>query len=266
MPFSFNPTAQSGTGQAPAATAPQESGFAPSAAPNVPLSDAPAVPSTPFLFIQQRGGDKTVGAYVQVLLMTVFVLSIVSSITLYAYSFYLKKSIESKKLLVDEAEANFKGYPYEDMKKVYTGLLTLDALLKEYASARTPLLLLEKVVENEVLFSNFTLSRETTGKYTMRLTAVTSNYKVLVQQLEALKLASYAKVAPSQKINKIEEAKQNKNGQIEVEIMAPLNIQGIHPDSVIFENIVDVGRQMSTTTQPVNTVNNDAQASSTIPN
>ncbi len=260
MPFSFNPTAQTGTEQAPA---PQESGFVPSATPVASLNDAPAVPETPFLFIQQRGGDKTAEAYVQVLLITVFVLSIISAITLYAYSFYLKKSVDSKKLLVEQSEESFKTYPYDDMKKTYQKMTTIDALLKEYASGRTPLLLLEKVVENEVLFSRFTLSRETSGKYNMSLTAVTSNYKVLVQQLEALKLAAYAKVAPSQKINKIEEDKQNRNGQIEVEIVIPLNIQGIHPDSVIFENIIDSGRQISTSTQPVN---NSAGTSSSTPN
>ncbi len=248
MPFSFNPTAQSG---APQSQAPQEAGFAPSAAPVASLADAPAVPETPFLFIQQRGGDKTLGAYVQVLLITVFTLAIISSITLFAYSFYLKKSIESKKLLVEGSEASFKTYPYEEMKEVYQKMVLLDSLLKEYAAGRTPLLLLEKVVENEVLFSSFSLARETSGKYNMRLTALTTNYKVLVQQLDALKLASYAKVAPSQKINKIEEDKQNKNGQIEVEIAIPLNIQGVHPDSVIFENIVDASRQVATTTTPV---------------
>ncbi len=257
MPFSFNPTAQSGnqpeTGGAPLAPT---GNF--SSAPIAPLSDAPTVPDTPFLFIQQRGGDKTVQAYLQVLLMTVFILAVISSITLFAYSMYLKKSIESKKLLVEESEASFKTYPYEEMKKTYNNMTILNTLLKEYASARTPLMLLEKVVENEVLFSSFSLTRDTTGrgatgKYTMRLTAVTSNYKALIQQLEALKLASYTKVAPSQKISKIEEDMQNRNGQIEFEIVAPLNIQGIHPDSIIFENIVDVGRQVGTSTQPSTT-------------
>lgn len=258
MPFSFNPTAQNET---PQAQDRQEAAFTPSATPNQSIVDAPSVPETPFLFIQQRGGDKTLGAYIQVLLVTVFTLAIISSVTLLSYSFFLKKSIESKKVLVEGSEASFKTYPYEEMKEVYQKMVLLDSLLKEYAAGRTPLLLLEKVVENEVLFSNFSLSRETSGKYNMRLTALTSNYKVLVQQLDALKLASYAKVAPSQKINKIEEDKQNKNGQIEVEIAVPLNIQGVHPDSVIFENIVDSSRQVATSTAPF--VENVGSASST---
>lgn len=245
MPFSFNPTAQSGnqpeTGGVPLAPT---GNF--SSAPIAPLSDAPTVPDTPFLFIQQRGGDKSTLAYIQIIAATLAVLSVISTITLFAYSFYLQKSIDSKRTLVEESEVGLKEYPYDDMSKVYRQKVTLESLLKDYASARTPLLLLEKVVENEVVFDNFILSREKSGKYNMQLTAYTSNYKVLIQQLDALKLGSFAKVATQQKISKIEDSKQTKSGQIEVQIIIPLNIQGTLSESVIFDEIVDASRQVAT--------------------
>ncbi len=242
MPFSFNPTVQSGGQEGN--TQPAESGFSQPVQQGDALVGVPTAPSSPFLFLEQRGEDgRSTMAYIQIVLIVINVITLVSAITLSVYYFYLNKVIDSKKTAVVERETTFKDYPFEEMRKVYVKMITIDALLKEYASGRTPLLLLEKVVENEVLFSEFNLFRETSGKYNMQLTAVTSNYKVLVQQLEALKLASYAKVVPSSLINNIEENKQTPEGQIRVKVLAPLNIQGVLPDTVIFDEIVDANRQ-----------------------
>lgn len=254
MPFSFNPTVASGNQDTPS----PQGGFAPSES-SSPLADAPSVGNTPFLFFDQRAQEKSTLAYVQIVAGVLFILSIIASITLFGYSLYLKKSIEDKRLVIENSESDFKEYPYDEMRNSYKQLVTMDVLLKEYASARTPLLLLEKVVENEVLISNFNLTRDKSGKYNMQLTAVTTNYKVLVQQLEALKLASFAKVAPTQTVGRIEESKQNKNGQIKVQILVPLNIQGVLADTVIFDSIIDSGR----TIEKIPEAANNSQATST---
>ncbi len=115
MPFSFNPTVQTGNpeGQAqmPSAGVPQSS------SPDISLNDAPSVPDTPFLFLQQRGsGNISVNAYLQMLLLLISSVVVISAVTLFVYGMYLTSQINSKKELLAAEESTFKDYPFDDMK------------------------------------------------------------------------------------------------------------------------------------------------------
>jgi hypothetical protein len=230
MPFSFNPTVQTGS-QGEGAQTPSTS-LAPQVSPDISLNDAPTAPETPFLFLAQRGtGNITMNAYLQMLLLLTTVLSVVAAITLFVYGMYLTSSIESKKELLALEEGTFKSYPFDEMKRLSSRVESVNQLLKDYVSIRSPLKLLEDVVENGVYFDNFSLSREKKGGYVASFTVITTDYQSLIQQLEALKLTQYTKIAPLPKADKlIEDKKQN----LTVRVITPVMIQGVLPDEVVF--------------------------------
>jgi hypothetical protein len=245
MPFSFNPTSGAQNQQGAQQGGPAFGSQPNSNSADVTTSDAPQAPMSPFLFMAQRGQDKTTMAYVQIIAGTVFFVSVIATIVSFGYMKYLETVLESKRAEIQDKETTLKEYPYALMREEFAKLKLLESLLKEYAAARTPLLLLEKVVENEVTFSNFILSREVSGKYTVQLTALTNNYKAVVQQLDALRLTQFTKVVSGQKVDKIDENSQSKIGKIKFEVSAPVAIQGILPSLAVFENIVDSERVIS---------------------
>lgn len=200
------------------------------------------------MFIQQRGQEITVNAYLQIILLVVCLISVLASLTLFGYSFYLSSIIKEKQAMIDESEATAKSYPFEEMKRLSNRIGSLGLLLGEYASIRSPLMLLEKVVENKVLFTEFEFKREPTSQYSMRLIASTNDYRTLVQQLDALNLGEYTKILPTRKIDNVEEDKASKDGLIKLRILAPLSVQGILPEDILFEDLV---KKKATSTQEV---------------
>ncbi|MBP6888730.1 MAG: hypothetical protein KBC21_03425 [Candidatus Pacebacteria bacterium] len=230
MPFSFNPTAQAGGTQE--GGNPSAVGVAPQNSPDISINDAPSVPDTPFLFLQQRGtGTISMNAYLQMLLVLICVLTVVSSITLFAYGMYLSSSIESKKEQLAAQEASFKEYPFDDMRKLSDKVNLVGLLLKDYISIRSPLKLLEDVVENKAYFDNFSLAKEKKGGYIASFNIVTSEYEPLIQQLEALKLTQYTKIAPQPKTEKLID---NKKQTLMIRVTTPIIVQGVLPDEVVF--------------------------------
>lgn len=228
MPFSFNPETQAplpGQGFTNASgvpvTAPQATNTA----------AVPSVPDSPFLFMRQRGQDMTVNSYLQIILVAVAVLSIVASAVLFSYSMYLTASIASKKAELLAKDATFKEYPIEDMKRLSHRFSILGVILKEYLSIRSPLKFLEDVVENQAIFENFDLSKnKSTPGYTMAFVVVTSNYRVLLQQLEALNLAQYSKIIPQKKIGTITDSISS----IKIQVSAPVFASGVLSDEIVF--------------------------------
>ncbi len=236
MPFSFNPgqITSGGSPGVPGVTLP---GSAPAQA------GIPTVPDSPFLFLQQRGQEKTVGAYLQALLALVAACSVVAAITVFAYGQYLTSSLEAKKIALTDKESSFKDYPIEEMKALSDKAAGVSQLLSGYVSIQSPLKFLEDVVENRIVFSEFVLSRVGTTGVSAQLTVATNDYEALIQQLEAMKLTQYKKIAPSQKIDKFEE----KPKTIKVIVDIPILAQGILPDEVVFIKPSDV---VASTTAP----------------
>jgi hypothetical protein len=227
MAFSFNP------GQTPqAGGAPGASPFATAPMPGAAPSGIPSMPDSPFLIMQNRDQPATVNAYLQMLLALVAVLAVVVSVTIFAYSIYLSSSIESKKEDIAQKEADFKDYPLDEMKKFSNRAGSLNSLLKGYLSARSPLKLLEDVVEKKVYFSEFSLVKDQkAGTYTIGFTAVTDSYPVLVQQLSALNLSQYTKVVPKTKFDKFT---QKSDSKLTVKVSAPIFAQGMLSDDLVF--------------------------------
>ena len=225
MSFSFNPGQQAQAGE------PMSGGGLTPPVPQGEPSGAIAVPDSPFLFMQQRGQDMTVGAYVQIILVMVSILAVAVAVTLFAYSTYLTMSIESNKDELLAKDASFKDYPIEDMKKLSARFSALGLVLKDYVSVISPLKLLEDVVEKQAVFDKFSLGRDKkTSQYVVAFTVVTNNYKTLIQQLEALHLNQYSKIVPKTKFDNLSYT----DSLIKVEVTAPILAQGQLSENVVF--------------------------------
>jgi hypothetical protein len=230
MPFSFNPTAQGGGQEGNAQS--QEASFAQGNSPDISLTDAPTAPDSPILFLAQReSGNVSVNAYLQMLLILVALVSVIFAVVLFVYGMYLTSQIDNKKERLALEESTFKDYPFDTMKTLSERVNLVDLLLRDYVSIRSPLKLLEDVVENGVYFDNFSLSKEKKGGYTSSFTVITADYQSLIQQLEALKLTQYTKIAPQPKADKfVQDKKQN----LTVKVTTPVMVQGVLPDEVVF--------------------------------
>lgn len=252
MAFSFSP-GQISPQASQVITAP---GTVAPGTPGVPATGSPSV--SPFLFIKDRseGRPLSIMACVQIVLMVVAILSVIITGVLYAYTIYLKNRIESSQQELISLDAKLPDYPYDKMTRLSKRVSVLDKLLQEYISPRSPLKFLENVVENNVVFGDFKLNKDkTSGAYTVSFTALTSNYVALVQQLQALNLTEYSKVAPSPKVGGITETPK----EVRIGITTPVFVQGKLPDDVVF--FVETPKTATSTNSPSNT----AKATSTTP-
>jgi hypothetical protein len=224
MAFSFNP----GQNQAPGA--PQGGGMQPPTSAVPQAADAlPSVPDSPFLFMRNRGQEMTINAYLQMLLVLLSVLALAGSVVLFAYGQYLEISIKNKKEELLGMEESFKSYPFDEMTIVSQRFIAVDKILKTYVSSRSPLKFLEYVVENQAVFNNFSFMNTQKG-YVMTFTILTGNYRTLIQQLDALNLKEYSKVAPSAKMNNF-----NDSGAVfKATVSVPVYVQGVLADEVLF--------------------------------
>lgn len=187
MAFSFSPGQIAPQGSQAAAPG--------TAAPGAAAAPVESTPSnSPFLFIRERGQSLSVMASIQIVLVVVAILSVFICVVLYSYNVYLTYQISSNKAALETKDAEFPEYPYEDMRRLSIRMSSLDKLLQNYLSARSPLKFLENVVENQVVFDSFLLSADYTGAYTARFKAKTNDYKYLIQQLGALDLRSIKKL------------------------------------------------------------------------
>lgn len=231
MAFSFNPTQSTGQAQGvvTAPTAPQ-TGMQP--VPSATTGTTPlAVPDSPFYFIQQRGQEKTVGAYIQMVLVVVALLSVISALTLFAYSFYLTTNIEKNKQAILVQDTTFKEYPFETMKRLSLRFSVLAQMMKDYVSVRSPLRFLEDVVEKQVVFNDFNLTRAPTGSgYNISFVATTGNYRSLIQQLESLHLTQYKKITPDPKLDSF----SDDTTALKIKVSTPVFVQGVLPDEIVF--------------------------------
>lgn len=224
MAFSFSPGQIAPQGSQ-AGTAPGTG--VPGAVP--PISGPPS--DSPFLFIRERGQDMSIAACIQIIAIVTAILMTITIVIMFSYSIYLKSSIESKKTKLGESEAQFKSYPFDDMRVLSNRLNALGSLLKLYISPRSPLKFLENVVENNVVFNNFALSQSpaNTG-YIITFTVVTNNYKSIIQQLQALNLKEYNKVTPAPKTDGFRDS----DVELKINVSTPIFVQGVLPDELLF--------------------------------
>jgi hypothetical protein len=240
MAFSFTPAQVAASGMA------VQGGVVPAIAPQ----ETSPYPDSPVLYLREIGKEKSIMAYVQLFLILLSIVAVLASCMLFAYTKYLASSIEGKQTELASADVQFKEYPFQEMQRFSDRIASLSKLLDGYVSSRSPLRFLENVVEKNVLFTNFTLLKRNEG-YVISVTAVTGNYRFLIQQLEALNLTQYQAVAPKPELTNLKDL----SGAVEVKLSSPVFVQGKLPDEIVF---VQPSFE-STSVEP----QNDTQVSST---
>ena len=217
-----------------------------SIAPGSAIAPVTGPPSdSPFLFIRERGQPLSIMACIQIVLVVVVILAMIICGVLYGYTIYLKYQISKKQEQLIAMDTGLPDYPYDKMKRLSTRMAVLDKLLQGYISPRSPLKFLENVVENKVIFDAFSLNKDKNGAYFVAFNAVTSDYVVLVQQLQALNLTEYQKVAPSPKLGAIAES----TSVVKINITTPIFVQGKLPDDIVF--FVNQSKTASSTTPAI---------------
>jgi hypothetical protein len=219
MAFSFTPAQVAASGMA------VQGGAVPTIAPQ----ETSPYPDSPVLYLREIGKEKSIMAYVQLFLILLSIVAVLASGILFAYTKYLASSIESKQAEISNADSLFKEYPFQEMQRFSDRIAALSKLLDGYVSSRSPLRFLENVVEKNVLFTNFSLLKKGEG-YVINMTAVTGNYRFLIQQLEALNLTQYQAVAPKPELTNLKDL----SGAVEVRLSSPVFVQGKLPDEIVF--------------------------------
>lgn len=187
MAFSFNP------GQISPASAPGQVDQA-----QQPVAVSQGDPKSPIYFLRDKGKPFSIPMGLQIILIVINICAVGICIVLFTYSFYLTARIEEHKEKVLAQEAQFKTYPFDDMRRLSKRLTSVGKLLNEYIAVESPLKYLERIVENEVYFDKFSFGNDK-GVNFVSFEAYSTNYKSLIQQLDALNLNNYTRVAPTPK-------------------------------------------------------------------
>lgn len=254
MAFTFN-QGQSEQGavpptpQAPVITSVENSQ---SSIPVPTLGAVPSVPDSPFLYIQQRGGGQEVSpnAYIQLVLTLVAVISVIMSLTMFVYGYYLSWNIDKHKKELASRDAEFKVYPYDEMKRYSLRVKNLDFLMKEYLPVESPLLIMEKVIERNAVLDEFSLKQDNIdGKYLANFTVSTNNYRSLIQQLASFNLKEYGKYAPNPKANGLIQD----DTSVKVKILTPImGMQGLLKNQINLEESLSIANNIQTASSSAN--------------
>lgn len=235
MPFSFQPNA------------PQEGVPA-----GQPASAASTIGSSAQnLMVRASSAGKS---FMEILLFMIFGATILITVGLLGYKFFLSSQIEGKREKLASYEAGLTGYPIEEMRKLSNRLKIVSQLVKDHPSVNVAFLIVEASVENMVTFTKFDLRYSDTAKsYKLVLNGVAPDYKAVAQQLDALQMDPYKRYIPK---FTLETLNPDANGRIVFSLNMPITIMGLVPDT--FSVMDGVTRpaapvQVSTTTPDTGT-------------
>ena len=226
MTISFSP----GQGAQPTGT---QSPVVP-AEPVVPVisTNAPAAPQasqSPFAF-HSRSKSKF-GLYFQLVILAVFSINVLLVIALFAYQVVLSSELEDKKMALAQKQSGFKKLPLEDMQKLSDRIAAVNQALKERASVRNALSILEYGIEHSVTYNKFDLSyNEAKKNYTLSFSATAPNYHSVIQQVDTLRNKVHSQYFSSIKVSKV--ALDEKEGFVNFTVDLLLSLQGLLPSEL----------------------------------
>lgn len=250
MPFSFNPN--SNTSNQINVTDPSlpqlNKGFVP------PQKDTPSVAGR----VPYKASPSSL---IQTLALLVFILTSVSALGIFGYSYYLNSQIESSKAELSSYEQGISRIPLSDMRNLSNRIKSASKAMKEHSSVRSAFSILEHSVENAITYKKFDLSYSSSKKaYTLKLEGVSPTYASLAQQIDTLKRDPYSKYIATVDIGKVE---PDKTGEIKFEISMPISIVGVLPEKLVLDQVVEDIEEdnvnkinsNSSTTPPINNTN-----------
>lgn len=187
---------------------------------------AAVVRQSPFAF-QNRSKSKF-GLYFQLVVFFVFGMNVIAAVGLFVYSQVLSAEVESKKQELAARQSGFKKLPLEDMQKLSDRIAAVNQALKERASVRNALSILEYGIENSVTYTKFDLSyNESKKNYSISFSATAPNYHAVIQQVETLKNKVHAQYFSQINVGKV--ALDEKLGVVNFTVDASVSLQGLLP-------------------------------------
>lgn len=169
-------------------------------------------------------------SFVQFLLMAAFGLSLVCSLGLFGYKYYLSSQIENKKATLASYESQLADFPLEDMRKLSNRIKIINQLVREHPSANVAFRIIEDSVENQVTYKRFDLRfGETTKAYQLTLDGSAPDYKGVAQQVDTLKRKPYTTYIQN---TIVEGLQPDISGKINFTLKMPIVIAGLFPETL----------------------------------
>lgn len=213
MPFSFKPeisqTTQSETGASMAQTSLGGSAQAPT--------------------MMARVSSEGKGFF-QGILFFIFFATLLVSLGMFGYSFYLSSQVESKKATLSTYESRLGSLPLEEMRKLSNRIKIINGLVKEHPSVNAAFRVLEDSVENNITYTAFELKYNEQGKsYALQLTGNAPSYRSIAQQVDTFKRKPYSTYISSVAVEGLQ---PNERGSVSFIFRAPIMINGLTPETL----------------------------------
>jgi hypothetical protein len=207
MPFSFKPEI----------SAPAD---APINGTTLPSPSLTGSPSSMMARGQQEGKS-----LFQLILMSAAGLSVLISIGMFGYLYYLSSQVDAKKAKLASYESQLGGLPLEDMRKLSNRIKILNQLVKAHPSVNVAFRIIEDSVENKVTYTKFDLGfNETTKSYLLSLAGTAPDYKGVAQQVDTFKRKPYTTYISNVTV---EGLNPNSDGEIAFTAKMPIMVVGL---------------------------------------
>lgn len=174
MPFSFKPEI----------SAPTDAPINGTTLPSTSLTGSPSS-----MMARGQGEGKS---FFQLIFMTAAGASVLISVGMFGYLYYLSSQVDAKKAKLASYESQLGGLPLEDMRKLSNRIKILNQLVKTHPSVNVAFRIVEDSVENQVTYTKFDLGyNESTKSYLLSLSGTAPDYKGIAQQIDTFNRKPY---------------------------------------------------------------------------
>lgn len=189
------------------------------------------------------------------LLTILFGILLLITVVLFVYQWYLQAQIEGKKQALATFESQLASVPLQDIRKLSARLKAANQLIKDHPFANVMFKVLEDSVENNIIFSKFTIQNDLTAvAYIGTLEGAAPDYRSIVQQVETFKREPYSKYMSQVQVKNL---RPDASGKVSFGITFNAAIRGVLPEEVIFreeqttsETVPQNGGAFGTSTNP----------------
>jgi hypothetical protein len=219
MPFSFKPEASQTTEASPATAAAPQASFGNSA---IGAGGAG-------INVMSRAVDGGKSMF-QLALMALAGLSVLASVGLAGYLYYLSSQVDAKKAQLASYETQLGALPLEDMRKLSGRIKLIDQLVKQHPSANVAFRIIEDSVENQVTYTKFDLGYSDSLKsYNLSVTGLAPSYKSVAQQIDTFGRKPYSTYISNVAVDGLA---PDTSGQISFSARMPISIIGLLPEDL----------------------------------
>lgn len=157
-------------------------------------------------------------------------LSVLVSIGMFGYLYYLSSQVDAKKAKLASYESQLGGLPLEDMRKLSNRIKILNQLVKTHPSVNVAFRIIEDSVENQVTYNKFDLGyNETSKSYLLSLSGTAPNYKGIAQQIDTFNRKPYTTYISNVTVEGLNPTPE---GRIAFTAKMPIMVVGLLPEDL----------------------------------